>query len=554
MLKLFPAGVFFLTFFPICVSVDTRSVSPVPVRTSGEKEPKFAEPKCKGDARVQDNSTSAKNFHPEIHEQEAGVCLISLNVNQGSLDSSLSMVQENEFLTARGASAKHLQDDTHTVSTDANQVESSPPVVDASTSNFAADKKDLREEYKDLIQMAKKRGVPKCGNVHPETIVYNFAIGSFFNDGSVQSSLAKAHLERKNKLESYTDRDLNDAFEAAKKEMNPCYAFAQVRSGMSRRWTYPSGVPWNIWAVSLHNEDNSTEPVFGAVMRITEDQFIAFSLREEYYEIVSIDPELLTSGVHEQPLLDQHPCQAVAVYAYGYNSIPTKSHDIFDHPRLSEFRGGFDFATAEALCKAKTKHSGKDRQRRKLKRLIRPKETEDCIANLKKAKGMLLAQSYLDVILSGLLNHGTLLTQGDIFGGVREFHDQARDRARLFLETTVWPIEEVADGSILYINDRHCPRNPNPLFALGKGDGSGGTASSTGNIEELWKQIDFIMNHDRRSTGARAMLQHRLENVPCQSLAHLQRWTDRTLRSTNNIFKNAYEHANLTGSQQLCPD
>jgi len=70
------------------------------------------------------------------------------------------------------------------------------------------------------------------------------------------------------------------------------YDFCMITKGKSRKWTYPSGPKWNIFAVSLHNSDNPEEDkVSGGLCKSDKKTFVVMRPREKDYDILTIDAE-----------------------------------------------------------------------------------------------------------------------------------------------------------------------------------------------------------------------------------------------------------------------
>ena len=77
--------------------------------------------------------------------------------------------------------------------------------------------------------------------------------------------------------------------------------------------------------------------------------------------------------------------------------------------------------------------------------------------------------------------------------------------AKKFVDTTVWPIEEVRSGCLLYVNDRSCPQNPNPLHTPKKSLEPGFNAGTSG----LWKKYSRTIQTIDAVLPA-ALIAHRL--------------------------------------------
>merc|ERR1712217_172577 len=109
------------------------------------------------------------------------------------------------------------------------------------------------------------------------TLVFNFAIGSIFNDESRRTSSLK------NKLQA-GDGTCKQAYRSLLESEVSGYELVRITKGYRRMWTYPSNRPWNIFAVSLHKDDNHQEEVLGGLVMSSRETFVMMGPREAEYK------------------------------------------------------------------------------------------------------------------------------------------------------------------------------------------------------------------------------------------------------------------------------
>jgi len=236
----------------------------------------------------------------------------------------------------------------------------------------------------------------------------------------------------------------------------------------------------------------------------------------------------------------------VFAFAYGYNSRPNAITHIFEEEerlkRYRDYNASLQVVT-EGLCNAWP---------------VVPDGQGDlaqakCKTNLRKARGHVLAQSYIDVIIAGILEMGQVSTVSKykVWGGlstagIKDFYRENIGLAEQFVKTTTWPVELVEDERILYINDRKCPRNGNPMYtpqALLSAPHLAGTSSSAPDTELLYELIDDIM---KQAAQGQALLAYRKGNDQqeldeiCKALPRLPRWTDQALSRGDSLWDVAY--------------
>jgi len=233
-------------------------------------------------------------------------------------------------------------------------------------------------EYNDLIRRAWAQRPADCQekyNAPKETSeeffnnanVYNFAIGSIFNDGSVHNTGLQTSFYAAGRVFSnpmWGNRGLN-----AK-----CWtgAFISKNAAVARKWTYLAPAPYSIVAVSLHKlsgaDADKAGEVFGALVPFkSREDFCRIRPREELYDLVVVNPSdiMLEAGSIDIPGAFKTTsgnstsdadlrCRPTIVFGFGYN----EGHD------KPMFRNNF------------------------------------------------FAQSYLDVMLSGLMQRGVSSSQG----------------------------------------------------------------------------------------------------------------------------------------------
>eukprot|EP00420_Gonyaulax_spinifera_P035354 CAMPEP_0197878328 /NCGR_PEP_ID=MMETSP1439-20131203/6732_1 /TAXON_ID=66791 /ORGANISM="Gonyaulax spinifera, Strain CCMP409" /LENGTH=412 /DNA_ID=CAMNT_0043497731 /DNA_START=80 /DNA_END=1315 /DNA_ORIENTATION=+ len=362
---------------------------------------------------------------------------------------------------------------------------SPPPTQSQGQATGSASEEDTlaakTEWHNMLLKAAANRRALNLINSSKPPIVYNFAIGSIFNDESRRSSALKSQLTQLGPESSCSAR-----FDALVNTEVKGYMMGTIERGVQRMWTYPSGPPWDIWAVSLHETGESMENnVLGGLVLSDIDTFVLMRPREKEYDVIQISgwDIRLEDGRY---LGELHPDRITFAYAYGYKMVPNKITDMFsEEPRIRQA-----FTSPKVNAKAAATVCAHDAM---------------CEAKVANAKGHFLAQSYIDVILSGLLQRGSRMKFGSfghhdfyVWGG-KEFNpDQDKldaeeasiiNFAREFLSTTVWPIKELKSGEVVYINDRMCPRNPNPLFTPSEflhSHHKAGTSSAGRSIKATW--------------------------------------------------------------------
>jgi hypothetical protein len=382
----------------------------------------------------------------------------------------------------------------------------------------------------------------------PKLRMFTFAIGSIFNDESRRSSTLKSGIYKDSAGIgiNMNKTDLTPVEDALRISRPSCPLLASIKRGFSRRWCYPSGPNWNIWAVSLHADEDATTPVLGGIVPSDEATFILMRPREENYDVLSISADQISLGQHAT-LRDKYPCDKVLVVAYGYKKPYPSILDVFEQEDRIRNHPEDAYAlpasvTTESLCEL----------------LETELQQRTCVTSILSARGHVMAQSYIDVIISGILQKGFVKHLGtfQVWGGmdtntVQEDWPSHVATAIDFVRTTLWPVNEVQSGHVLYINDRKCPRNPNPLYTPQKyldPRHHGGTSSGGADASDTWTLIDKIMDG---SVEGRGMLKGRMnhENL-CDKLPVLDRWTDEVLKRQDSIWDAAYAHPGV--GMQTC--
>lgn len=382
----------------------------------------------------------------------------------------------------------------------------------------------------EIDQLMRETHLPEdCAHSEGD-LVFNFAIGSIFNDESRHASAIFNRVRNKSgKQGSLKAKDISA--KDIQKTLPSGYDIAFVNGGLTRMWTYPSGGPWNIWAVSLHEDRNSTTRVMGGVVPSSKETFVMMRPREAEYDIVVLPAESVEVQTADgtKTLREHYPCSKILVYAYGYKDrpasivdegfldkhFPGKVHFRHDNPQLGQI-------CQEVIKCGEVKGKGRPRDH-------------------------FLAQSYIDVILEGLLQrkyHRSLTVAGGdvmIYGGADEAN-VSRQYAEEFVKSTEWPIEEIKAGRVLWINDRPCPRNPNPLYTPADHLSSphhGGISSSGTSIDTAYEVIDQILG--RLGQTAEIFKWRHSEDGLCEHLDVLKRAnTDKVLDDPLNVWSLAY--------------
>jgi hypothetical protein len=402
-------------------------------------------------------------------------------------------------------------------------------------------------EFEEFVQNLE---TPTCDNesYEPKLRVFTFAIGSIFNDESRRSSKLKNGIFKGGIDVSLHEDGLSDdemaghffgaqtpVVDALHGSRPSCPRLATINRGFSRRWCYPSGRSWNIWAVSLHIDEDAPGSVLGGLVDSDKETFVLMRPREENYDVLAVPAEEITlaSG---GTLRQMYPCDPIFVVAYGYKKVFDSIVDVFDQePRiknhqLREYQRRPNVSTAK-LCDLMNNESKK----------------AACVTHMLDARGHVIAQSYIDVIISGILQNGYAkhVGQFQVWGGQLESKVKMAHvlTAMEFVKTTVWPVKDVQTGRVLYINDRKCPRNPNPIYTpLDRlvHPHKAGTSSAGADVEETWGMIDKIM---AKTNPGKAMLDERVNADLCDKLEVLPRWTDEVLSRGDSIWDAAYKHA-----------
>ena len=156
------------------------------------------------------------------------------------------------------------------------------PVDDGTQNDF----QKIRDAAVDLSEGGQCTGETRV-------MMFNFGIGSLFNEESKRTSFLKSELETLK--EPCVNGVLSEeALQALDNSIPPPQLLATVKGDFSRQWTYPSNAPWYIWAVSLHQTNHgegSKHGVFGGVAPVSEDEFVALRPREKDYEVLTIPPQ-----------------------------------------------------------------------------------------------------------------------------------------------------------------------------------------------------------------------------------------------------------------------
>jgi hypothetical protein len=277
--------------------------------------------------------------------------------------------------------------------------------------------------------------------------------------------------------------------------------------------------------------------------------------REKDYEVLTIPPEYIILAKTNKTLRETYPCDRIYAFGYGYNhemaSMKNGITDIFSVEEKIATLPEFDEET-----------SGQPNTR-KLCELDSEMVGEQCTDMLKKSRGHLLVQSYIDVIIAGILEAGFVSKVGEfeVHGGAFIEHIKERfghhvDYARSFAATTTWPVTEVIEKRVLYVNDRNCPRNPNPVYTPHEhlhprhrsGVSSTAPASDTTAMRDL---IDEIIRTS--SEDGETLLKHRINDESlCEKLDVLPRWLDGVLTDETTLWDLAYRNTAPAEPEQNC--
>jgi len=345
-----------------------------------------------------------------------------------------------------------------------------------------------------LVEEAEAPTDESCNGIGVEPVVYNFAIGSIFNDESRRSSsLFAATRSRVGPTKNLTNGDFtfNDVVGSAPGS----YRLVTVAKGFVRKWTNVNGPPTNFWAVSLHKDASARAGVFGGLVASSRETFVEMSSRETGYDYLVVPPEDVLLGDDDLTLRTVHPCGKVIVYAYGYKSNPPS---IVDVNFLKQTFPASACQSGTAQYKRVCALNGVNCS------------TTPCY--------QMFVTSYLDVVMAGLLVKGLYANiqlpgvDYKVWGGTGDsiFSEESIRRTNEFVNTTVWPNSEIAAGKVLYINDRRCPRNKNPLWTPASylvPPHRAGTSSSYSHIDVLFEQIDSILS---ANPFTKEMFKHRV--------------------------------------------
>jgi len=291
-----------------------------------------------------------------------------------------------------------------------------------------------------------------------------------FNNWSVQSTIFKGNFKKiANDSSCLNQATLQNMY---KSSVPPAYYFATA-ANISRRWTYPSGAPNGFLAVSVHPEPGKS--VFGAIQPITFDDVVLSRSREADYDYIVLGPNDLTVQWNESTtttLQQAYPgeCTAVFPFAYGFQKVVTTTPDIFkDIPTMNKKYNPPDDGVLKLIARRNVSCAA-----------LAPGHVEACKTTMEANKGFVLVQSYIDVILSGLLDA-----------------DPSGKAARAFVSTTIWPLQELRESKLFYIDDRACPQNGNPLYTppehLESGFNAGTSSVYKNDIEGTWQKADALL-------------------------------------------------------------
>jgi len=332
--------------------------------------------------------------------------------------------------------------------------------------------------------------------------IYSLGIGSLFNPESVASSLFKDSFF--NKLEEESCLSQSCVQQLYNQSKPSSYDFA-IAEGVSRRWTYPSGAPWGIIAVSAHKEKRAS--MLGGLEQTTRERVAALREREADYDYLVLNAS--TVSVYNRhsdnwTTLQERDgkCTPIFAFAYGYSKVPQSVAAAFKE--LITFAKHYERPTVEDKAMLR-------RRRAICAALPHPAADADCGSSINSTWGHVLAQSYIDVTLNGLL-----------------VADDTGSFAKQFVETTIWPVDELAAGQLYYINDRRCPQNPNPVYTpttmLAQGYAGGTSGVWQSDPFGAYKRIDELLPSE--------LIKHRISgDWDCGALGMgnktvLTRWTD----------------------------
>lgn len=329
-----------------------------------------------------------------------------------------------------------------------------------------------------------------CGQWNISDVkIFTFAIGSLFNNGSVETTRFKQHLKQRATSSSCLSQTvLQDMFQAS--AASPFY-FATA-ADVSRRWTYPSGAPNGFLAVSVHDEPGKS--VFGGLQTSTFDDVVLNREREKDYDYIVLDPTSLIVHWNESSSTTLRQaygeCDALFPFAYGFTEVVNTTSDIFTKiPRFDKYNDP-DKQVLELIARRNASCAA-----------LVPDQVEDCKSVMEANRGFVLVQSYIDVIISGLLDS-----------------DPSGKAAGLFVSTTIWPLQDLQDSKLHYINDRACPQNGNPLYtppAYLENNFNAGTSSVyEHDIELVWQKVDELLSQ----TGILQYRSERSKGKNCVSL------------------------------------
>jgi len=137
-----------------------------------------------------------------------------------------------------------------------------------------------------------------------------------------------------------------------------------------------------------------------------------------------------------------------------------------------------------------------------------------CSSALWRGRKHVLAQSYFDEVLSGLMQFGkrTNVAQVDgeqiqVCGGRSVYDKKTMRRMKKWMKTTeILSADVTYSGTVdehkpkvWFVNDRQCPRSPNPIWVnkeneVGGAYGHSGVTSSGSNTTRVYELIDSVMD------------------------------------------------------------
>jgi len=253
-------------------------------------------------------------------------------------------------------------------------------------------------------------------------------------------------------------------------------------------------------------------------------------------------------------LRQEYPCDRIFAFGYGYK-----------HPMAALKNGLTDIFSIEQRLAAVPAFNSHlmhlDPPTIRLCELDSAVVGEQCTNMLKKNFGHVLVQSYIDVIIAGILESGFVTKVGefDVLGGASTAHIKQHfshhlDYARSFAATTTWPVTDVVGKQTLYINDRNCPRNPNPMYTPREHlhpQHQAGVASTSPDTLAMRDLIDEIVATS--STDGQTLLEHRINDPAlCDKLNVLPRWLDGELTEEKTLWDLAYRNIDAGLPEQNC--